>query len=87
MGSPMEISMSGINETLCIGCGQPSGSTPRLNHLPNGKPCPICRDRLLESLPPIFPGGEELAEELGTEEGETGDVATVWGPFTPDTPA
>lgn len=44
--------MSG--ETLCFQCGLPAGEM-RLNHLPNGKVCPTCRDRLLDSLPAPFP--------------------------------
>lgn len=52
-------------ETSCIQCGQPSGAPQRLNHLANGLPCPVCRDRLLESLPAPFAGlgADEEAEE------------------------
>ena len=53
-----------MTDTPCIQCSQPTGSPPRLNHLPNGLPCPACRDRLLESLPAIVPG------ELDPEEVE-----------------
>lgn len=52
-----------MSETSCIQCGQPSGSPQRLNHLANGLPCPICRDRLLESLPAPF-GGQSREEEV-----------------------
>lgn len=53
-----------MSEPSCIQCGQPGGAQ-RLNHLPNGLPCPVCRDRLLESLPAPFAGlgAEEEAEE------------------------
>lgn len=54
-------------DTPCIQCGQPSGEPPRLNHLPNGLPCPSCRDRLLEALPPPFPGTPEPEEEFEIE--------------------
>ena len=31
------------------------GEPHRLNRLDNGQICPTCRDRVLESLPPILP--------------------------------
>ncbi|MCA8981613.1 MAG: hypothetical protein H6831_09505 [Planctomycetes bacterium] len=52
-----------MSETSCIQCGQPSGTPLRLNHLPNGLPCPVCRDRLLESLPAPF-GGARAEDEI-----------------------
>ena len=60
--------MSG--ETLCFQCGLPAGEM-RLNHMPNGKVCPTCRDRLLDSLPAPFPtpvSREAEGAESGTEE-------------------
>jgi hypothetical protein len=53
--------MSGSKETLCFTCGLPISDPPRFNHLPNGRPCPSCRDRLLESLPAPLPGVEARA--------------------------
>jgi hypothetical protein len=53
-----------MSETSCIQCGQPGGSQ-RLNHLPNGLPCPVCRDRLLESIPAPFGG---MDTEIEAEE-------------------
>jgi hypothetical protein len=58
-------------EPVCFACGSPTGPFPRLNHLPDGRVCPTCRDRLLDSLPPVLPAGrhaepsdeEEWAEE------------------------
>jgi len=44
---------------VCIGCGQPTGPGPRLNRLLDGRPCPSCSDRLLESLPPVLPSSAE----------------------------
>lgn len=43
------------SDTKCIQCGQPAGDPLRLNHMPNGKACTACRDRLLDSLPAPFP--------------------------------
>jgi len=43
------------SDTVCIQCGQPAGDPLRLNHMPNGKACSACRDRLLDSLPAPFP--------------------------------
>ena len=50
-----------MSETSCIQCGQPGGSQ-RLNHLPNGLPCPVCRERLLESIPAPF-GGMDIEDD------------------------
>lgn len=61
-------------ETPCIQCGQPVGELPRWNHLPNGLPCPACRDRLLEALPALLPGG------VGEEEEERHDPPTGFHP-------
>lgn len=41
--------------TLCFTCGLVVGDPPRLNRLPEGKVCPACRDRVLDSLPPLLP--------------------------------
>ena len=38
----------------CFRCGRPVGEPPAINELPDGRPCPACAERLLESLPPIF---------------------------------
>ena len=55
--------------SLCFSCGQPVGEPPRLNLLAGGRPCPTCADRLLESLPPILPGGGGVSRDLrGTAE-------------------
>lgn len=58
-------------DPVCIACGRPTGPRPRLNQLPDGRTCPTCRDRLLDTLPPILPApGEELSFEEWAEEGE-----------------
>ncbi|MAF65513.1 MAG: hypothetical protein CMJ84_07630 [Planctomycetes bacterium] len=54
--------MSADKEPRCFRCGQAAGGPPRFRFLPNGAPCPICRDRLLESLPAALPGAEGAAE-------------------------
>ena len=38
-------------ETRCIECGGVVGS---LNEDENGVPCPVCAERLLETLPGVF---------------------------------
>jgi hypothetical protein len=61
-------------DPVCIACGQATGPRPRLNLLPDGRACPTCRDRLLDSLPPVLPSPfaeldlEEWAD--GEEKGE-----------------
>jgi hypothetical protein len=52
-------------DPVCIGCGLPTGPGPRLNRLADGRTCPSCRDRLLETLPPVLPSA---AVELSFEE-------------------
>lgn len=51
----MKRSMSSAHPTRCFTCGMAVGDPPQLNSLQDGKPCPACRDRLLESLPSIVP--------------------------------
>ena len=48
--------MDADSRPLCFHCGQPTGSHETLNRLPSGEPCPHCRARLLEELPPALPG-------------------------------
>lgn len=59
-------------EPTCITCGLGAGEAPRLNRLENGAVCPTCRDRLLDLLPPIFPGGERVPSEVGGSAEEQG---------------
>ncbi len=42
-------------QPICFACGQLVGEPHRLNRLDNGQICPTCRDRVLDSLPPILP--------------------------------
>jgi len=59
---------------VCIGCGQPTGPRARLNHLPDGRPCPSCRERLLDELPSILPAPvEELDFEEWNEPSESSE--------------
>ena len=48
--------------TLCMTCGGQVAATRALNRLPGGEVCPTCRERLLEGLPPLLPGGYEGLE-------------------------
>jgi len=60
--------MSSDRATRCFTCGQPAGDPVRFNHLSNGRPCPTCRDRLLESLGSLIPGiGVEAAAPVREE--------------------
>lgn len=61
-------------DPVCIGCGQPTGPRPRLNQLPDGRTCPTCRDRLLDSLPAVLPATTgELSFEEWAEDGDDPD--------------
>ena len=72
---------------LCFSCGLPVTSPPRLNDLPDGTPCPICRERALDvvaaALPHPGPFHEEL-EEL--EQGQESDLHAADRPFDPPRP-
>jgi len=50
---------------VCITCGKATGPKAKLNRLPDGRPCPSCAERILDSLPAILP---RPAEELDFEE-------------------
>lgn len=54
-------------QPTCFTCGLAVDGEPRLNRLPNGAVCPTCRDRLLELLPPLFPGGEVVDPTAAVE--------------------
>lgn len=54
-------------EPVCFACGCPTGPLPRLNRLLDGRVCPTCRERLLDSLPPVLPAGRDGAPEREEE--------------------
>ncbi|MFT5052779.1 MAG: hypothetical protein ACI8QZ_004216 [Chlamydiales bacterium] len=63
------------SDVVCFHCSQPIGDPPQLNEMADGEPCPACRDRLLDELPPIFhapleAGGAIPVQETGTGEPE-----------------
>lgn len=60
------------SQTVCFTCGQPIGEPPRINELPDGEPCPTCRDRLLDSLPALLPSWAPalVAEDDGDEDAD-----------------
>jgi DNA-directed RNA polymerase subunit RPC12/RpoP len=53
----------GVKEPVCFTCGLQVGEPHRLNRLDNGQICPTCRDRVLESLPPVLPSQPVLRVE------------------------
>ena len=50
------------SKTLCFRCRLPVGDPPQLNTREDGTPCPTCRDRVMDHLPPLLP--KEVAEEV-----------------------
>jgi hypothetical protein len=50
--------MESTSRAVCIQCGQSADDFARLNHLPDGRPCPACAERLLALLPSLLPGVE-----------------------------
>jgi len=74
--------MASERAILCIQCGSPVGDPPTLNTFPDGEPCRVCRDRVLEALPPALPfrrvaewAVEE--EQAGVEEEEEAEPRGV----------
>ena len=62
--------MATSDTTVCFTCGLPvAEDAARLNYMENGKPCPACRDRLLESLPALLPKRPTLVEGPARIEG------------------
>jgi len=81
-----------VREPICFHCGQ--AFEGRFNHLPDGRPCPLCTDRLMESLPPLLPfdarAGDEgpVADEAAEEgRGEPAALAYLRPVPTPPEPA
>ncbi len=61
-------------DILCFQCGYKWTDPPEVPELEDGSECPACRDRLLDTLPPLLPrrkltpkvaleGSEELSAE------------------------
>jgi hypothetical protein len=62
--------MADSTPTYCIHCGHSTEQDGRLNRLADGRVCPSCRERLLDSLPPLLPRfgyGHESETELESE--------------------
>ena len=58
----MPVDMPLSRPSLCITCGLSVGLATHLNRMEDGSACPTCRDRLLDVLPPPFPGFGHLLE-------------------------
>ena len=54
--------------TLCFTCGLVIGDPPRLNQLPEGRTCPACRDRVLDSLPSLLPSAPRVEARPASED-------------------
>lgn len=77
-------------QSTCITCGRDVGFPPQLNRLENGLPCPTCRDRVLDFLPPILPGPGSQEPETDQVEPRKANSLTVMSPIYdigPDEPA
>ena len=55
--------MAVTRPSLCITCGLPAASVHSFNRLEDGEVCPTCRDRLLDALPPPFPGFGHMLDQ------------------------
>jgi len=70
---------------VCFHCGQTTESSedgPRLNRLNDGRPCPVCADRLLEMLPSLVTEVARDIAEVEADPSALGDDAQF-----PDEPA
>jgi DNA-directed RNA polymerase subunit RPC12/RpoP len=77
-------------QSTCFNCGRSVGFPPQLNRLENGLPCPTCRDRVLDFLPPILPGPGAVLPESELEKREGVNGLTKMSPIYdigPDEPA
>ena len=64
-------------DPVCFTCGH-SVETPLENVLSDGRPCQVCRDRVLESQPSLLP--REPAPELDAIEEMMLPFETPWEP-------
>jgi hypothetical protein len=68
--------------TICFTCGQPVTTPPRLNDLPDGGPCPTCRERALDTVAPALPSrGRPAPREAADAAREDDELLPAWGPF------
>ena len=72
----MRLPMAAQSDILCFHCGKPVGDPPVLNEVAEDEVCPVCRDRVLDSLPPALPS---RPTEVSYEDAED-------GPFDPSEP-
>ena len=65
--------MTEHNDPRCFTCRQLVEEPPVLNHLANGRACPACQERVLDSLPSLLPSSPvdvEIEEESEETEGQ-----------------
>ena len=77
-------------QSTCFTCGRAVGSPPLLNRLENGLPCPTCRDRVLDFLPPVLPGPGFKEPEIDHSKRENVNGLSAMSPIYdigPDEPA
>ena len=65
--------MAQPNRSLCITCGRDADEANSINRLSDGRPCPACMDRLLERVPPPFPGFGQLLDRKSANADESED--------------
>jgi hypothetical protein len=53
--------MSGASDSICIYCNQRFQLDGSMNRTADGRPCPICAERLLGALPPLIPAAGRAA--------------------------
>ena len=63
--------MADASDSICFYCSQAFTLDGRLNRTEDGRPCPICAERLLEALPPLVPVDPESEAQ---REGATGGL-------------
>lgn len=79
--------MPGASDSICFYCNQRFQLDGGMNRTSDGRPCPICAERLLEALPPLIPAtgrtaavGDDEAEEEARERAQPVRVRPLRGP-------
>lgn len=70
------------SETVCIDCGA-SVETAFENRLPDGQPCPACRRRAMDALPPLLPSSDRETVERAAHEHDHEPSAEPWAQESP----
>lgn len=71
--------MPAQNKSLCFQCGRDADVGTAINRMPDGSTCLACAERLLDRIPPPFPGFGHMLDRpaVGARAVEQGEMAAV----------